>query len=81
MYPLLRDVGMASKTLTGFGIKLRIYWDFGTGCHTKLYVIKTLPFNILYNLGMSPKYLLGCAMGPIFYWDGGMEPPGTDLIY
>ena len=33
VYPLLRDVGMASKTLTGFGIKLRIYWDFGTGCH------------------------------------------------
>ena len=38
--------------------------------------------NILPGSGMNPKYLLGYGMGPIFYRDGGMDPPGTDpLIY
>ena len=58
---------MGCKTITGFGINLKNYRDFGSGGH-----------NFYWDAGLCCMLLLGYGMGLIFYRDGGMVPPGTD---
>ena len=67
--PLYRDVGMGCKTLTGLGINLKNYRDFGSEGH-----------NFYWDAGLCCMLLLGYGMGLIFYLDDGMVPPVQTLL-